>query len=83
MLFVDIRGYTTYSESREAGEVFSVINRYTEIVSSLVRERGGSVVEFNGDGMMAIFGAPTELAQKDSLIIPLAIPGVTTFPSCR
>ncbi len=65
VLFVDIRGYSAFSATRKADEVFSVINRYTELVSSLVRERGGSVVEFNGDGMMALFGAPEALSQKE------------------
>ena len=31
----------------------------------IVREHGGSVVEFNGDGMMAVFGAPRELPHKE------------------
>jgi len=65
VLFVDIRGYTSFSQAREAEEVFSTINRYTAAVSSIVRRHGGSVVEFNGDGMMVIFGAPNELAHKE------------------
>lgn len=68
-LFVDIRGYTGYSESREAGEIFSTINRYTETVSQIVQKHGGSVVEFNGDGMMAVFGAPVELAHKERVSV--------------
>ncbi len=65
VLFVDIRGYTSLSEPRGAREIFSTLNRYTERVSAIVREHGGSVVEFNGDGMMAVFGAPRELAFKE------------------
>ena len=65
VLFVDIRGYTTYAEDKSAAEVFSTVNRYTETVSRIVRARGGTVVEFNGDGMMAVFGAPAPLAQKE------------------
>ena len=65
VLFVDIRGYTSFSQAREASEVFSTINRYTASVSETVRRHGGSVVEFNGDGMMVIFGAPKELAHKE------------------
>ncbi len=65
VLFVDIRGYTSYAESRRAQEIFSTVNRYTETVSHLVREHGGSVVEFNGDGLMAVFGAPRELVGKE------------------
>src|SRR6185437_15610615 len=41
-------------------------NRFgTETVSSVVTEFGGAVVEFNGDGMMAVFGAPRHLENKE------------------
>ena len=46
-------------------EIFSTVNRYTETVSQIVQKHGGSVVEFNGDGMMAVCGAPRELAHKE------------------
>jgi class 3 adenylate cyclase len=65
VLFVDIRGYTGFAESRRAEEIFSTVNRYTEMVSQIVQRHGGSVVEFNGDGMMVVFGAPRELAHKE------------------
>jgi adenylate cyclase len=65
VLFVDIRGYTGFAESRKAEEIFSTVNRYTETVSGVVQRHSGSVVEFNGDGMMAVFGAPRELAHKE------------------
>ena len=69
VLFVDIRGYTTYSESRTAREIFSMINRYTETVSQIVRQHGGTIVEFNGDGMMVIFGAPDPLLVKEQAAV--------------
>jgi len=65
VLFVDLRGYTSFAESRRAEEIFSTVNRYTETVSQIVRRYGGSVVEFNGDGMMAVFGAPQDLPHKE------------------
>ena len=65
VLFTDVRGYTSFSEGREADEIFTAINRYTEAVSLRVHQHGGSVVEFNGDGMMAVFGAPRALAHKE------------------
>jgi class 3 adenylate cyclase len=65
ILFVDIRGYTSYAEEKSASEVFSTVNRYTETVSRVVRAHSGTVVEFNGDGMMAVFGAPAPLAEKE------------------
>jgi class 3 adenylate cyclase len=69
VLFVDIRGYTGFAESRRAEEVFSTVNRYTEVVSQIVQKHGGSVVEFNGDGMMAVFGAPRELSRKEQAAV--------------
>jgi class 3 adenylate cyclase len=65
VLFVDIRGYLRFSERREAVEIFSTVNRYTQLVSRIVQDNGGTVVEFNGDGMMAVFGAPRALEQKE------------------
>ena len=69
---MDIRGYTSFSEAREAEEIFSTVNRYTRAVSRLVRDNGGTVVEFNGDGMMAVFGAPRELEQKERAAVVAA-----------
>ena len=65
VLFVDIRGYTSFAEHRAAAEIFSTVNRYTEAVSEIVHRHGGSVVEFNGDGLMAVFGAPRDLPYKE------------------
>jgi len=65
VLFVDLRGYVGFAESRRAEEIFSTVNRYTEAVSQIVQRHAGSIVEFNGDGMMAVFGAPRELAHKE------------------
>jgi len=65
VLFVDIRGYTRFSEGSQPREIFSTVNRYTQLVSRVARDNGGTVVEFNGDGMMAVFGAPRALEQKE------------------
>ena len=72
VLFVDIRGYTTYSEQQAVGAVFSVINRYTEAVSAVIQRRGGTVVEFLGDGLMAVFGAPDPLAEHARVAVQAA-----------
>jgi class 3 adenylate cyclase len=65
VMFVDIRGYTGYAEERKPEEIFSVLSRYTEIVSTIVGQHGGNLVEFSGDGIMAVFGAPQELPEKE------------------
>ena len=58
VFFVDIRGYTSFSETRSPEEIFRTVSRYTDVVSRLIGEQGGAVVEFHGDGLMAVFGAP-------------------------
>ncbi len=73
VLFVDIRGYTGFSERRSAEEVFDAISRYTDTVSQIVRAHGGSVVEFHGDGLMAVFGAPHSLARKERAAVEAAL----------
>ena len=65
VVFVDIRGYTRFSETRSPEEIFAAVSRYTDLVSRLVGERGGAVVEFHGDGLMAVFGAPRALPAKE------------------
>ena len=78
VLFVDIRGYTTYSEARAAGAVFSMINRYTEAVSAVIQRRGGTVVEFLGDGLMAVFGAPDAMPDHARVSVQAACEVVET-----
>jgi len=83
VLFVDLRGYTSFAESRRAEEIFSTVNQYTATVSAIVRRHGGSVVEFNGDGMMAVFGAPRELPEKESAAVAAGreiVAAVTALP---
>ena len=78
MLFVDIRGYTTYPEAQAVGTVFSTINRYTEAVSAVIQRRGGTVVEFLGDGFMAVFGAPDPLPDHARVSVQAACEVVAT-----
>lgn len=80
ILFVDIRGYTSFSEGRGAEEIFDTVSRYTELVSKLVIARGGSVVEFHGDGLMVVFGAPEELPDKETQAVAAARDIVRAVP---
>jgi class 3 adenylate cyclase len=73
VLFVDLCSYTQYAENRAPQEVFSTVNQYTETISTIVSCRGGSVVEFNGDGMMVVFGAPTSMVNKERAAVHSAL----------
>lgn len=72
VFFVDIRGYTSLAEGLAPDEIFSTVNRHTENVSTVVSQHGGCVVEFNGDGMMAVFGAPQALSDKEACAVAAA-----------
>ena len=52
VLFADVVGFTAYSE--RAGEERSL----SKLMDEAVRENGGVVQGFTGDGVMAVFGAP-------------------------
>ena len=61
VLFSDIRGFTTYSESRPPEVVIDVLNRYLTMMTDVILEHRGTLVSFMGDGIMAVFGAPIEM----------------------
>jgi len=60
MLFCDLRGFTTLGEQLDAEQVIAALNRYLEAVSTAVFDHGGTVVSYQGDGVLAVFGAPLE-----------------------
>ncbi len=60
--FVDLRGFTSFSEARPAEQVIRVLNHYLSEFACAMLDHGGTVVSYLGDGLMAVFGAPVEQA---------------------
>jgi adenylate cyclase len=60
VMFSDVRGFTTYSEQHTPEEVIEVLNEYLTIMSDVIAGYGGTLVAYMGDGIMAVFGAPTD-----------------------
>jgi len=65
VLFADIRGFTSFCEQHTPAEIFHVVNRFTGKICQTIRLHGGHVVEFSGDGVMAVFGAPNAIVRKE------------------
>jgi class 3 adenylate cyclase len=58
VLFVDIRGFTNFSEQLKPDKVVSVLNKYLALTSFCVKKYGGTLDKFIGDCTMAFWGAP-------------------------
>jgi adenylate cyclase len=60
VLFSDLRGFTSFSESQPAARVIDVVNCYLHEMTEAILEAGGTIISYMGDGIMALFGAPLE-----------------------
>ncbi len=61
VLFVDIRGFTTMSESLQPEEVVEILNEYLGLTTQAIFDNGGTLDKFVGDATMAVFNAPFDL----------------------
>lgn len=65
VLFADMVGFTDLSESLEPEELAEVLNGYLREMTAVVLAHGGSLDNFIGDGVMAVFGAPQEQPEAE------------------
>ena len=55
LLFTDVRGFTSYTESRKPEQVVEVLNRLLERQSEIIQRHGGDIDKFAGDEIVAVF----------------------------
>src|SRR5213078_1339353 len=64
VLFADVAGFTTLAERLDPEEVHRIIERCFELITAEVHRFEGTINQYTGDGVMALFGAP--IAHEDS-----------------
>jgi adenylate cyclase len=73
VMFIDIRDFTPYAEANTAEDTVARLNALFEIVVPAVVDTGGHVNKFLGDGALAVFGAPNDLADHADAAVSAAV----------
>ncbi len=58
IMMSDLRGFTALSERMDAADLITLLNHYLEEMTGAIQKHGGTIIEFIGDGILVIFGAP-------------------------
>jgi class 3 adenylate cyclase len=66
VLMSDLRGYTRFAEQGDPARVMDVLNEYLARMTDIIVQHGGTINEFIGDAVFAVFGAP--LAHGDHAV---------------
>jgi adenylate cyclase len=59
ILFMDLAGYTAFSDGRSAEEVAGYLNGIFACIGPIIEAGGGTIDKYTGDGLLAVWGAPT------------------------
>jgi class 3 adenylate cyclase len=73
VLFSDIRGFSTIAERLGARDIADVIGRHLSAMAEVIAAHGGTIDKFQGDAVMAIFGAPDPLPDHPALAVRCAM----------
>ena len=73
VMFVDVRDFTPFAEANTAEDTVARLNALFEIVVPAVVDAGGHVNKFLGDGALAVFGAPNDLADHGDAAVNAAV----------
>lgn len=73
ILFADIRGFTRISEHAPPEKIVSLLNRYFSAMTDIIFAHGGTLDKYLGDGLMALFGAPTATPDDASNALNAAV----------
>jgi PAS domain S-box-containing protein len=73
MMFIDIRGFTSFAERFAPRDVVQTLNCLFELAVPIIAASGGHVDKFVGDGLLAVFGAPEPLPDHADCAVEAAL----------
>ena len=73
ILMSDLRGFTALSARLSAEELIEVLNHYFEQMVAIIQKYRGTVIEFLGDGIFTVFGAPKDIPDHATLAVKCAV----------
>jgi class 3 adenylate cyclase len=73
VVYVDLRGFTGFTESAEPEEVMSVLRQYHGELGKLIMRHDGTIEHFAGDGLMIMFNAPLPVEDHEFRAICMAL----------
>ena len=73
MLFSDLRDFTPLAERLPPKEVVKILNQYFREMEKAIRGHGGLVLQYIGDEIMAVFGAPVRLYDHPGMAVESAL----------
>ncbi len=85
IMMSDLRGFTALSEHLPAEKVMRMLNHYLEVMVEIILSYNGTIIEFMGDGVFAVFGAPKSLpghaeqAVACTLAMQAAMPSINQY----
>jgi len=82
-VFVDLRGFTAFTERAEPEEVESVLQSYHSAMGALIAEHEGTVDRFAGDGILIFFNDPLPVPDAGKRAVAMALAMQARFRSLR
>ena len=73
ILMSDLRGFTALSTRLSCDDLITMLNHYFEAMAEVIRRHRGTVIEFLGDGIFVVFGAPQEMPGHAGAAVSCAV----------